>query len=147
MVRVIGSICGHHNQKGGMIGYTSALLDELREHTTGLNDQRRRVLMRELLSGRTMNDTNDMARGEHPDQLNLFGLKELVESDDELKALSLADIAGVYGVSEVSLQRYVRAGRLRATRFGRKYLVTVAELKRFLATPKLSAKPRPTTAH
>lgn len=131
-----------------MIGYTSSLLDELREHTAGLNDQRRRVMMDGLLSGSFMSDDNhEMARGEHPDQMNLFGLKELVESDDDLKAVSLADIAKAYDISEVSLQRYVRSGRLRATRFGRRYLITITELKRFLATPALSAKPTKTTTH
>ena len=131
-----------------MIGYTSSLLDELREHTAGLNDQRRRAMMDGLRSGSFMiQDTNELPRGDHPEQMNLFGLRELVESDDALKTMSLADIAGVYKVSEVSLQRYVRSGRLKATRFGRKYLVTVAELKRFLATPTLSAKPTKSTSH
>ena len=65
-------------------------------------------------------------------QINQKALEKIIKDDPGLQLVTLATIAGTYGVSTRTLQRYIKAGELRAVRFGRKYCVTVSELRRFL---------------
>lgn len=60
--------------------------------------------------------------------------RSIVAASDDLRCVSLDDIVAEYGVSKRSLLRYVASGDLAATRFGRKYVVTISALKRFLAS-------------
>jgi hypothetical protein len=126
---------------------TTKLIDDLHEQVAGLAPERRQRLIAEL---KAMSDIEANAGDEHehddPRQLPLFGFRTLVESDDELKTATLETIAKAYGISAESLKRYIRTGALSATRFGRRYHVTVAELKRFLATPRTTKRgPKPGT--
>ena len=123
---------------------TTSLIEDLHEQVAGLAPERRQRLIADL---RDMSDI-EANPGEHehddPRQLPLFGFRTLVESDDELKTVTLETIATAYGISAESLKRYIRTGALSATRFGRRYHVTVAELKRFLATPRTTKRgPKP----
>lgn len=117
----------------------AAVLHELDEAVAGLAPARRRRLIAEL---NDMQTGDDNQRPDIPGQLSLFNLKTLVEADDTLKTATLKDIADTYGINPESLKRYVRSGQLKAVRFGRRYHVTIAELKRFLDTPRLNAQPR-----
>ena len=60
-----------------------------------------------------------------------MGMKS-VEMDDGLHAYTLAEIAGLYDISERSLRTYIKSGRLKAVRFGRFIRVTRRALKEFL---------------
>jgi len=81
-----------------------------------------------------------------PDTISIGALRGIVDADPELRAISLDDIVKTYSVSKRSLLRYVAAGELRATRFGRKYVVTLAALRAFLASNRLSEKAEPAAA-
>lgn len=57
----------------------------------------------------------------------------VVRQDPTLSVVSLDDVVAAYGVGKRTLLRYAATGELQVTRFGRKYVVTVSELRRFLA--------------
>jgi hypothetical protein len=116
-----------------------ATLDNLVEQFRQLPDERQQVLMGELESG-AMAEEMEKPRRDVPGQLPLFGFKQLVETDDALNVVTLSDIASTYGISVMSLLRYIRDGKLTARQFGRKYIITIKELKRFLAEPQRSVR-------
>jgi len=60
--------------------------------------------------------------------------RSMVAADPNLRTVTLDDVAKVYGVGKRSLLRYVADGQLKATRFGRKYVVTLSALRAFLAS-------------
>jgi len=62
---------------------------------------------------------------------DVSGLERVVNEDEELKTVDLETISVTYDVSVRSLLRYIDAGKLKATRCGRKFMITVDELKRF----------------
>jgi excisionase family DNA binding protein len=49
------------------------------------------------------------------------------------KALSLTEAADALGIHRHTLRQLVEDGRLRSVRVGRRYLIPVAEIDRFLA--------------
>lgn len=100
-------------------------IDELVERLQQLPDDRQQALLQTL-------ELAHLAQHQDPRQLDLFQFAQLAKVDDELKTASLSDIADSYPVSVRTLKRHIKAGRLKAVRFGREYQVTVAELKRFL---------------
>lgn len=113
---------------------TAELLDDLTEQVQRLPAARRRILID------SVHQAAGMAEEKPKDvegQLGLFGFRELVENDDDLKAVSVTEISKTYGISERSVLRYIQAGDLRASQFGRRYMVTIAELKRFLKAGRL----------
>ena len=58
--------------------------------------------------------------------------REAIRADPKLQAVTLEQIAETYAVSKRALLRYIAAGDLRAGRFGRRYMVTLAALGEFL---------------
>lgn len=110
------------------------LIEDLQQRVADLPPGRRRLLDEELQEAAMSEDKPIEIRG----QLDLFKFKHLVEGDDDLKTVSLEEISDTYGVSIESLKRYIRQGALTAVQFGRKYHITISELKRFLATPRRS---------
>ena len=69
-------------------------------------------------------------------------LKALIEADPELRTITLEQISEAYDVSTRSLLRYIAGGELRAVRFGRRYMVTLAALKEFLGRRQKSPQKR-----
>ena len=57
---------------------------------------------------------------------------EVVEGKAERETITLAEIASTYGVSRRTLERYIASGKLSATKIGRTYHVTVANLEAWL---------------
>jgi len=76
--------------------------------------------------------------GSYLDGLAMVETKRIIDEDPELQTLTLQEIADAYNVSNRSLLRYIADGKLRAVRFGRKYLVTIAALREFLNAKGIS---------
>jgi len=56
------------------------------------------------------------------------------EGDKEMRALnSIEKAAGLLGVSKWTVRSYIRAGKLKPVRLGRRVLLTDDELERFVA--------------
>ena len=67
-----------------------------------------------------------------PKHLNLSEFRQLVKGDEDLRVVTLEHITRVYGISDRTLKRHIAAKKLRAVRAGRRYRVTISNLKRFL---------------
>lgn len=63
-------------------------------------------------------------------------LDELAAADESLQTVTLAEIGKRYNVSRPYLLNEINAGRLPAKIIGRKYLITVANLRAWLAADK-----------
>lgn len=56
------------------------------------------------------------------------------EGEEEMVALkSVEEAAGLLGISKWTVRAYIRSGRLRPVRLGRRVLLSEAELERFVA--------------
>jgi excisionase family DNA binding protein len=89
-------------------------------------------------------------KAKHPGSRNVPGgspplpideFRRVVDADPELRTVTLDDVVKTYDVSKRSLLRYVAGGELKATRFGRKYVITLAALRAFLASNRMNEKP------
>lgn len=69
--------------------------------------------------------------------------KATVAADPDLQTVTLDEVAATYGVGKRSLLRYVATGELNATRFGRKYVVTITALRAFLASNRTTQPSAP----
>lgn len=121
---------------------TADTLDDLANAVRALHP-RRRDLFLSTLEIASMDEQTDERPKDVKGQLDLYGFRALVETDDHLKTASIDDIAQAYGIGRRSLLRYVANGQLNAVQFGRRYRVTIAELKRFLSDQS-KRKRRPT---
>lgn len=59
--------------------------------------------------------------------------EKIIPADPGLKTFTVDDIVKLYAVSRRSVLRYIQRGQLRATRVGRRFLITEENLKEFLA--------------
>lgn len=134
MVRVVGSFGHHHQRKGSSMSV--ATLEMLADQVRRLPALRQQVLQGEIEQAANMEDETAATKN-MPGQLDLFGFKELMQLDDDLRVVTLDTIAETYDIGLRSLLRYIADGELRATRFGRRYVVTVNELRRFMTTSRV----------
>ncbi len=73
--------------------------------------------------------------GSKSKHLNLLEFRQLVKGDEDLRIVTLEHITRVYGISDRTLKRHIAAKTLRAVRAvraGRRYRVTITNLKRYL---------------
>ncbi len=70
--------------------------------------------------------------GSKSKRLNLLEFRQLVKGDEDLRIVTLEHITRVYGISDRTLKRHIAAKTLRAVRAGRRYRVTITNLKRYL---------------
>jgi len=49
-----------------------------------------------------------------------------------IKAYSVNDLSKMFDVTPLTLRKYIKTGKLRAQKIGRRYMVTVDSLKEFL---------------
>jgi len=64
---------------------------------------------------------------------------DVLRADPELRAITLAELAGAYGLSTKTLLRDIRAGRLAAVKLGAGYQVTIAKVRAWLRTRTVKA--------
>ena len=57
--------------------------------------------------------------------------QQLIDRDEDLQLLTVEQVSRKYKISDRTLKRHIAAGRLRAVRVGRRYCVTVSNLKRY----------------
>ena len=50
--------------------------------------------------------------------------------------------AEITGLHAETIREYLRAGRIKATRIGRTYVIDERDLRRFMATPRKPGRPR-----
>jgi excisionase family DNA binding protein len=50
--------------------------------------------------------------------------------------------AEITGLHVETIREYLRAGRIKATRIGRTYVIDERDLRRFMATPRKPGRPR-----
>ena len=56
--------------------------------------------------------------------------------------VSVQRAAEITGLHPETIREYLRAGRIKAQRIGRVYVIDERDLKRFLATPRKPGRPR-----
>jgi len=56
--------------------------------------------------------------------------------------VSVKQAAEFLGLHEQTVREYLRAGRIKAQRIGRVYVIDERDLRRFLATPRKPGRPR-----
>lgn len=61
--------------------------------------------------------------------------------------VSTRQAAEVTGLHVETIREYLRAGRIKATRIGRTYVIDERDLRRFMAIPRKSGRPRKEQAH
>ena len=66
-----------------------------------------------------------------------------ISADPELRTLTLKEIARAYDLSYRTVLRHVADGSLRAVKFGKRHLITIAALRLFLRGPEAE---KPTVA-
>lgn len=76
--------------------------------------------------------------GDSPEVLNL----EQWQADIAVKPFNLKEASEYLGVSEVTLRRWVKKGRLTACKAGRAYTFDVLDLKRFKKAHRVSGDPQ-----
>jgi excisionase family DNA binding protein len=59
--------------------------------------------------------------------------------------VSVQRAAEITGLHPETIREYLRAGRIKAQRIGRVYVIDERDLKRFLATPRKPGRPRKAT--
>lgn len=56
--------------------------------------------------------------------------------------VSTQQAAEITGLHVETIREYLRAGRIKATRIGRTYVIDERDLRRFMATPRKPGRPR-----
>lgn len=59
-----------------------------------------------------------------------------------MPVMSVREAAAFANLSEETIRRYIRSGRLAAREFGRFYVIEERDLKRLLANPPKPGRPR-----
>ena len=92
------------------------------------------------LQARRLNELVDDLRQYSPDRL---GALEIMLKQPESKWFSVEGVAAELSVSKETVRRWIRSGKLKTVRAGRKYRISPDDLRAFLgATPPTSGDAR-----
>lgn len=81
-------------------------------------------------------DTTPTVAQGHPSAL------DVLRADPELRTVTLAELAGAYGLSTKTLLRDIQAGRLEAVKLGAGYQVTIAQVRTWVRARTVKATER-----